>query len=584
MYLCMLFHTTSSQHTTGDNDDLGLLHALNDTGLESIYEDMHEHSRCQPMNIPFCENVKYNKTMLPNKFGHQTQQDVISEINIYHPLLRVGCSPDLKLFLCTVYVPICFDEANDSKPLHLLPCRSLCESARQGCSMHMRQFNSEWPSALQCSQFPDKRLDRRVNCVGRSEPSGTETSESTNYDVTNPSSSNNNNNIAPNYNIYNEAGDRMHPMGITRDLGFVCPRNFEVPSYKLHLNGKVYNNCGLPCDDVLLDRNGTQIVRIVTSVVATICFMSTIFTCSTFVFDTKRFKYPSRPIIIIAFCQLMVATCYLIGAMTANKIACNDPAEPPKSLPNMRMVRTVTMGNKKGSCTLLFMALYFFQISTMFWWLMMTISWYMIAKLKWAPEAVSSVARYFHLVSWTIPALLTIYLSVLGNIEGDSLTGTCYVSLSNQESIKAFVIYPALACLTAGIVLLVLGHRSLMESRDALRREYGKQTNEHQRLIMRINMFSFLFILSSALLIYCHYYEQSNLNVWMLSWYSNICRSREYSIPCPTRNFSNLGPSYAMFLLRYVATMAIGLISALFMLSEKTLNNTYRGVMELCSF
>lgn len=532
-------------------------------GFESIFnslpiDETSEHSKCLNMNIPFCEGIEYNRTILPNSFGHLTQQDVISEINIYHPLIKNGCSPDLKLFLCTVYAPICFDHVNDTKLLTLMPCRSLCESARRGCLAHFKQFNRDWPDALDCQKFPTK--NDGTMCVGKDE----ETRFSNNV-------------------VDSSQRSETSISAITRDLGFVCPKNFEVSSYTFHLNGKTYSNCAMPCDDVLLDRHNTQIVRSMTLILAVICLISTLFTCITFCVNTKRFKYPARPIIFIAFCQLIVATCYIIGFATYNKISCNEPVDPPKSLPNLRMIRYVNAGNKKGSCTLQFMALYFFQISTMFWWLMMTISWYMIAKLKWAPESVSSASRYFHLFSWIIPALLTIYLSVLGDIEGDPLTGTCYVSLSNQESIKAFFIYPTLICVFTGCIFLVSGFKSLWASRETLKREYGKQTDEHYKLVLRIVLFSLIFIVSSIVLMVCHHYEQSNLNTWMLSWLANICRNREYSIPCPIARNSNHGPHYSTFVLKYTATMIVGISSALFMLCEKTFAS-YREVVEMCNF
>lgn len=539
-----------------------LLQALNDStstiNREYYPTDDINESRCQPMKIPFCESIGYNQTMLPNFLKHETQQEVETELNVYDPLMKLGCSPDLKLFLCTVYAPICFDQMNGSKPLFLLPCRSLCESARQGCSNNMKNFNSEWPKVLQCDKFPDKK-DKGALCVSKDdEPK-----------------------FSTHGNDFNEKS--IYGPSVTRDIGFVCPKNFEVASYTLRLSGKTYNNCAMPCEDVLLDKNSTHIVKLSTGILAAVCIISTVFTCMTFLLNKKRFKYPTRPIIIIAFCQLIVAVCYLIGCLTSNSISCNDPAEPPKSLPNMRMIRPVINGFKKDTCNILFMTLYFFQMSTMFWWLMMTISWYMIARLKWAPEAVSKVAGYFHGVSWTIPALLTCYLSVLGNIEGDSLSGTCYVSVSDQESIRLYVIYPTIICLVGGCGFLIVGFKSIWDSRENLKRDYGAQTDEHYKLVSRIGLFSMLFITFTLILLYCHHYERNNLDSWMLSWLSRICHDREYSIPCPLKKFSPYSPHYSVFMFKYAATMAIGIISALFMLSEKTLI-AYREVAELCNY
>lgn len=519
--------------------------SFNDTILSPDAFSYEESSKCETMQISFCEKVDYNRTMLPNALGHTTQAEVEGDINVYHPLVKLGCSPDLRLFLCTVYAPICFDHGHELE-LKLQPCQSLCESARRGCAAHLKKLGLEWPEPLTCEKFPDGR-QKNVLCVGN---------DSRSMDTM----------------------DRDQPH---RDLGFVCPKNFEVSSYNLHLNGTKYNNCAMPCEDVYLDKSSARTVRLAVGMLAVLCIISSIFTCITFLIDTKRFEYPARPIIIIAFCQLIVATCYLIGFLTQNRIACNDPVEPPKNLPNMRMIRSTTMGNKKGSCTLLFMTLYFFQLSTVMWWLMMTISWYMIAKLKWAPEAVNSVARYFHFSSWTIPALLTIYLSVLGDIEGDPLSGSCFISVSKDESVKTFLILPITVCLTLGCIFLASGFKSIWDSRQILRHKYGDQTDEHFKLVIRIGLYSFLFILFAFIFTYSHYYELSNQTVWKMAWLSNVCKIRDYSIPCPTRNHSSLGPHYLVFVIKYAAAMAMGVISALFMVSGKTYR-AYREVAGEC--
>lgn len=498
----------------------------------SYTADESNELRCQEMSIPFCQNVGYNKTMLPNIFGHKTQQDVITEINVYDPLTRLNCSPDIRLFLCAVYSPTCYDQETD--PISLPPCRSLCESAKQACSAHMIPFYS-WPAMLSCDKFPDGRKADQM-CVGK-----------------------------------DTGGSEYSQTQATRDLGFVCPKNFEYESYTLHLNGKAHKNCSMPCEGVLLSKIHAPVVRIVTFILAIISIVSTLFTCSRYLADTSKFEYPAQPIIIISFCQFAVALCFILGFLTDNKIACNDPLEPPSDLPNLKMIRAITTGNKKGFCTLQFMALYFFQMSAVLWWLMMTISWYMIAGLKWAPEAVGSTARYFHTFSWTVAALLTIYLSVSGKVEGDPLTGVCYVSTSMEETVRDFVIFPICICLLVGCVFFLLGFKSLRDSRETLKRVYGKQTNEHQNLINRIGLYSILFISFSCILIYCHYYEQKNRDSWMLSWLAKICKNREFSLPCPSKNIGYQSPQPSIFILKYLATMAIGITSALFILSEKGL-------------
>lgn len=551
LVVTQLLLTQSPLRVSGQHHHFSLedVSNLNETQLGSeTFIPEESSSRCVPKKIPFCAEANYTLIHLPNLLNQMSQVEIETELNVYYPLIKAGCSKYLRLFLCTVYAPMCFEQGGGTD-IQLVPCQSLCESVRQGCAEQIAQLVNHWPVALRCNKFPNGK-DGNI-CVGNETDNAL--IESTN-----------------------------EPSSVPRNLSFVCPKNFVVNSYSLHLNGKTYNNCAMPCEDVYLNKPSARLVGLITGVLAITCFISTVFTCFTFLIDTKRFQYPARPIIIIAFCQLVVATCYLVGYLSHNRIACNEPAEP--LLPNIKMIRTTTMGNKKGSCTLQFMALYFFQMATVLWWLMMTISWYMIARLKWAPEAVSSMARYFHLFSWTIPALLTIYISALGAIEGDSLTGTCHVNSSDQESVAKFIITPMIICLVSGCVFLSLGFKSIWETREILRREYGcKQTDEHYKLVTRIGLYSFLVIIFTTLFIYSHHYEQINQTVWKLAWLSNICQNREYSLPCPVNDFRLQGPHYSTFVLKYIATMAIGIISAGFMFSQKTIK-AYCDVAELVNY
>lgn len=509
---------------------------INETGPE-IPDD---ESKCQPMQLSFCHNVNYTRTMLPNHLGHMTQAEVEAHINVYEPLVKSNCWPDLRLFLCVAHAPMCVDHGDTHHKL--LPCFSMCNATRTACLKHFVSVGLKWPETLNCSRFPDGRV-RGVFCVGN---------DSQNLDSS------------------------MDGESPSRELGFSCPRNFEVNSYSFHLNGKKYDNCALPCEDLYLGRGPTRSVRLAVGIIAIICIISTVFTCATYLIDTKRFEYPVRPIIIISFCQLVVATCYLVGFLTHNRIACNEPVEPPKNLPNLKMISSLMMGNKKGSCTLLFMTLYYFQLSTVLWWLMMTISWYMIAKLKWAPEAVNCVARYFHFATWTISALLTIYLAVLGDIEGDALSGTCFISVSNEQSMQNFIIIPVTISLALGCLFLAAGFKSIWDSREILKMKFGNQTDEHFKLVIRIGLYSLIFIMFTSIYIYLHHFEMTNQSTWKLAWLNRACKRQEYSIPCPTKTYP--GPHYLTYIIKYAATMAIGVISAIFMMSDKTAR-AYRKVI-----
>lgn len=102
---------------------------------------------------------------MPNLLGHQKQDEVGMELMQFMPLIKVNCSEDIHLFLCSIYVPMC---SVLEEPIP--PCRSLCESARR-CEDIMRKFEHSWPENLECSKFPtqDEQICFAKNTSGGSD-------------------------------------------------------------------------------------------------------------------------------------------------------------------------------------------------------------------------------------------------------------------------------------------------------------------------------------------------------------------------------------------------------------------------------
>ena len=95
-----------------------------------------ETSKCELIRIPACQGLPYNTTILPNIMGHTSQEEAGQDITQYNSLVKIPCSPSLKLFLCSLYFPVC---TQLHKPLP--PCRSLCEQNRHRCEPIMRSFS-----------------------------------------------------------------------------------------------------------------------------------------------------------------------------------------------------------------------------------------------------------------------------------------------------------------------------------------------------------------------------------------------------------------------------------------------------------
>lgn len=107
---------------------------------------------CEPIRVDICSGLGYNLTGMPNLAGNDLQQEAEYIVKSYSPLIQYGCSSQLRLFLCSVYIPMCTEKVLNP----IGPCRSLCESVKSKCYPVLQGFGFIWPEGLNCSLFPVK--------------------------------------------------------------------------------------------------------------------------------------------------------------------------------------------------------------------------------------------------------------------------------------------------------------------------------------------------------------------------------------------------------------------------------------------
>ena len=551
----------------------------------SLDATIPHHGRCEKITIDLCKDIMYNETIMPNLLNHAKQEDAGLEIHLFAPLVKVQCSPDLQFFLCTMYAPVCtiLEKA-------IPPCRSLCESARRDCEGVITKFGYRWPDNLDCAKLPE--YNEHNLCVGEDsrkpnhntqdhlDPkgfgSGHYSSHPNFQNVHTPSNS-----LAPTPHVSRTRGNT------SRNLRFTCPPQFRTLDYHLKIRGMDSDNCGAPCDGVFFTRQERSTLRVWNAIWSSLCVTSTAFTILTFLIDRHRFEYPERPIIYLLLCYLVIGLVYLFGSFMGDKVACNKPFASPitgASMTNIRMVETVTQGNKKEGCTFLFMSLYFCTIASSVWWVNLTVTWFLAAGLKWTQEAIEAYSHYCHLIGWAFPAALTITVLAMGKIEGDVLSGVCYVGFWNQEAISSFVIIPVMVCLIIGFVFLIFGFLSLWKIRTLAMKMDDTNTDKLEQLMLRHFFFSILYICPTFLLLVCYHYEQENLDNWILSWLNEVCKNQDYGIPCPpiTNEKELTKPIFAVFLFKYLFIFMTGITSGFWVASEKTLVSWTNFYRHLC--
>ena len=167
--LVLLFSSLESLHGAAAAGNLPVQHS---DGLDYPYADSyasdwsnnwdilsgrHNHAKCIdiPTNLSLCRNIGYNQMRLPNLLDHDTLSEVVQQAGSWVPLLGIHCHPDTKLFLCSLFSPVCLDRP-------IWPCRSLCNSVKTSCIRFMTKWGFPWPDMLRCDKFP---LDNDL-CIG----------------------------------------------------------------------------------------------------------------------------------------------------------------------------------------------------------------------------------------------------------------------------------------------------------------------------------------------------------------------------------------------------------------------------------
>uniref|UniRef100_A0A8C2ZC23 Frizzled class receptor 7 n=1 Tax=Cyclopterus lumpus TaxID=8103 RepID=A0A8C2ZC23_CYCLU len=494
-----------------------------------------DHGLCQLISVPLCMDLVYNQTIMPNLLGHTTQEDAGLEVHQFYPLVKVQCFVDLKFFLCSVYVPVCtvLDRA-------LPPCRYLCERARLGCEDLMIRFGFQWPERLRCEDFP---VHGEGLCVGKNTT-----------DSEDPTSD-------PDPNLFKvlTLPSPNHP--------FSCPRPLQVPPYlNYHFLGA--KDCGAPCETS--EPNGLMYFRaeelkfgrLWVGIWSLLCCVSTLFTVLTYLVNTRRFRYPERPIIFLSGCYFMVALAYAAGFLLEDKVVCSGF--------NRGGYKMVAQGTRGDGCTVLFVILYFFGMASSIWWVVLSLTWFLSAGMKWGHEAIGANSQFFHLAAWGVPAVQTLTILEMGRVEGDLLTGVCYVGVHDVDALRSFVLAPLLVYFLVGSSFLLAGFRSLFRIRTVVKRSHT-ETAALDRLMVRIGAFGVLYAVPAAAVIACCLYEQAFRPRWERTWHMKTCE--HFAVPCPSGNFAPLTPHFTVFMVKYLMTLIGGITSGFWIWSGKTLQS-----------
>lgn len=486
---------------------------------------------CENLTIPICRNLGYNYTSMPNKFNHANQEEARYMLYQFSALLKTHCSEDLLLFLCSLYAPVCIEDYKRQLP----PCSSVCVRVKSGCGSIMKKYGFGWPDQMKCGHFP-KYGDKENLCMHSKE--GNEKNEK--KDRVSKSKS---------------SRKRISRTKIKKKLEST-PTTAE-PECRCECRQTFQTNeivdCTSPCKNPFFDEYQQHFSSYWICSWAVIACMTASLTVLTFIVDESRFCYPERPIIFLSGCYIMISMGYLLPFGFGHEyVACNGQIafnQNAREAPSL-------------SCTVSFLLIYFFTMASSLWWVVLGFTWFLAAGLKWSNEAIAKYAHYYHYVAWLLPTSKSITILWIGAVDGDPISGVCSVGNQNIIYLLWYVIIPQTLYLALGAVLLIAGFTSLVHIRSVVKRQATAQTADLEKLMLKICVFSVLYITPAVIYIACLFYEYQFRESWI----------RSHNCPCEK---IKVKPYYFVFVVKYCMRLVIGFTSVYWIISRETLDSWY---------
>uniref|UniRef100_A0A8C5KKF5 Frizzled class receptor 8 n=1 Tax=Jaculus jaculus TaxID=51337 RepID=A0A8C5KKF5_JACJA len=228
----------------------------------------------------------------------------------------------------------------------------------------------------------------------------------------------------------------------------------------------------------------------------------------------------------------------------------------------------------RGSCTLVFLLVYFFGMASSIWWVILSLTWFLAAGMKWGNEAIAGYSQYFHLAAWLVPSVKSIAVLALSSVDGDPVAGICYVGNQSLDNLRGFVLAPLVIYLFIGTMFLLAGFVSLFRIRSVIKQQGGPtKTHKLEKLMIRLGLFTVLYTVPAAVVVACLFYEQHNRPRWEATHNCPCLRDLQ---PDQARR-----PDYAVFMLKYFMCLVVGITSGVWIWSGKTLES-WRALCTRC--
>src|SRR5699024_6706538 len=103
--------------------------------------------------------------------------------------------------------------------------------------------------------------------------------------------------------------------------------------------------------------------------------------------------------------------------------------------------------------------------------------------------------------------------------------------------------------------------------------------------MFKIGVFSFLYFFPTLVLLGCFFFEQDNMDAFLMHWLGKACLKPDYGLACPRASKQiemARKPHFSLYFIKYFAWLMPGIASGFWIWSEKTVSSWTRFFKRIC--
>ncbi|XP_066992573.2 protein smoothened isoform X2 [Anabrus simplex] len=347
-----------------------------------------------------------------------------------------------------------------------------------------------------------------------------------------------------------------------RELKFNTSGQCQLPLVPTDNSQAFYEGvegCGVQCESPYFTADEHRQIHQLVAWGGSCCLIFNLFTAVTFFIDWRSAnKYPALVIFYINCCCLVSCIGWLAQFTPGARqdIVCRKDGTLRMSEPS---------AGENLSCVIVFVLVYYFLMAAIVWFVILTYTWHLsFQALGKIQEKIDKKGAYFHLVAWSLPLILTITTMALGEIDGNSVAGICFVGYINHAFRAGFVLGPVFAMLVVGGYFLSRGMITLVRLKITSEEIISERASAKIReTIVRMGLFSLFILVFVIVTFVCHIYEFLHHGEWKESFRNYIiCKISASSGISNTDQQCRMEyrPSVAMFQLHLLILFCAGIV------------------------